>query len=61
MREKPRRVEDASREGTKMKADEMIVAMYQGRGLYSREKLEGCLRERYRVENEREMVLQIPM
>ena len=57
VREKPRRVGAASREETKMKVDKMIVAMYQGRGLYSREKLEGCLRGRHRVENEREMVL----
>ena len=31
-----------------------VVALYQGRGLYSGEELEGCLSERYRVERERE-------
>ena len=61
MREKSRRVGDVSREEEKMKAGEAVVAMYQGRELYSREKLDGYLRERYMVKSEREMVLQIPM
>ena len=52
VREKPGGVGDASREGAKMKSVEEIVALYQGRGLYSEEELEGCLRERYRVERE---------
>ena len=42
-----------AREGVKMNAVEEIVALYQGRGLYSREELDGCLRERFRVERER--------
>ena len=40
-------------EGEKMKAVQEIVALYQGRELNFEEELEGCLRERYRVERER--------
>ncbi len=36
-----------------MKSVEEVVTLYQGRGLYYGEELEGCLRERYRRERER--------
>ena len=53
VREKPREVRDVSREEAKMKAIEEIVALHHERGLYFEEELEGCPRERYRVERER--------
>ena len=33
-----------------MRAVEEIVALYQGRGLYSGDELDGCLREKYWME-----------
>ena len=45
---------NASSEGEKVTAVVEIVALYQGRGLYSGEELEVCLRERYGAERERE-------
>ena len=54
-------VRNASRAGAKMKAVVEIVALYQGRELFSGKELAVCLRERYGVERLREEVLQILM